>query len=64
MTPEKSCPHAAFCVHPCDDDECFLETLEEPNGPAVPLTREQCVAFKRQLDSYDGTGGPNDQGAS
>lgn len=29
----KPCPHAVVCIHPCDVDECFLETIEQPNGP-------------------------------
>lgn len=40
------CPHAHRCVHPCDADECFLETLEFPNGPLVKITKEQCDQFE------------------
>jgi hypothetical protein len=46
------CPHAAWCVHPCDDDECMLETIEQPNGPATPLSKFQCEAFERAVQAY------------
>lgn len=46
----KPCPHAHRCVHPCDDDECFLETIEQPNGPATPLTKEECDAFEDVIE--------------
>lgn len=52
-TEERHCPHAAFCVHACDDDECFLETLEQPNGPEQPLTRAECEGFLRMIDEHE-----------
>jgi hypothetical protein len=47
----KPCPHAFRCVHPCDDDECFLETIERPNGPEIPLTEAQCDEFEEYVRS-------------
>lgn len=44
------CPHAHRCVHPCDADECFLETLEFPNGPLVKITKEQCDQFEEMMN--------------
>ena len=49
----KYCPHAHRCIHPCDEDECFLETIEEPNGPAVPLTKEHCDNFEAMVADYE-----------
>ena len=45
----KTCSHAYRCIHPCDDDECFLETLEEPDGPKTYMTKEQCDAFEEMI---------------
>jgi hypothetical protein len=47
------CPHAAWCVHPCDDDECMLETIARPNGPPTPLTKFQCEAFERAVQQHE-----------
>ena len=42
----KYCPHAQRCVHPCDSDECFLETIEKPSGPDMKWTKEDCDRFE------------------
>lgn len=46
------CPHAHRCVHPCDSDECFLETLGLPNGPLVKWTEEDCDDFEESVDAH------------
>lgn len=49
----KYCPHAHRCIHPCDLDECFLETLERPEGPFVKLTEEDCDKAEKQFNDYE-----------
>jgi hypothetical protein len=48
----KPCHHVHRCVHPCDADECFLETIEQPNGPVVALTKKQCDAFEKMIEDH------------